>query len=415
MKTVPIDRDRLWGYIENLEQRTERDRPYTRRAFTPQFDEGRSYLVEAMRDAGLTVRVDTVGNLIGRLAGETSDAPTIAIGSHSDTVRDGGRFDGIAGVAAALEVVRAYREAGLPRRYALEVIDFLAEEPTDFGIACIGSRGIAGALTDDMLQRVDYDGRTLADAIDSVGGDVARRNEARRSDIVTFLELHIEQGRVLESAGRDIGIVTAFAGIDRIEITYEGRADHAGTTPMSLRHDASLPAAATVIDVERIAREIAESRGTHFVATCGIVEVQPNAANVVPRTSRIVIDVRSSDTNLLSEFGDRIDELSMQHAKAAEVERTAFSVVHDSPVTRCAPSLVDRLETVADELGFTAERLVSGAGHDAVFMTTVAPTAIVFVPCRGGISHAPAEWTEPDQLAAGTEVLMETVRRLQMV
>src|SRR5271154_2868293 len=235
---LPIDADRLWGDVMALANVTDPARPYTRRSFTALFLEGRALIAQRFKEAGLTTRIDAAGNLIGRLVGSDAALGVIAIGSHSDTVPSGGRFDGVAGVAAGLEIARALGDAGLRLRHNLEVIDFLAEEPSEYGLSCIASRGMTGLLDDGMLELTEPQGETLRDALRRIGGDPNRLGHAKRDDIKAFLELHIEQGAVLESRSLDIGIVTSIVGIRRIEVVFHGEADHAGTTPMTMRRDA---------------------------------------------------------------------------------------------------------------------------------------------------------------------------------
>src|SRR5580704_7943715 len=207
---------------------TDPARPYTRRSFTALSLEGRAWLAQRFAEAGLTTRIDTAGNLIGRIEGCKSALGVIAVGSHSDTVPFGGRFDGIAGVATGLEIARALRDSGTRLDHTLEIIDFLAEEPSEYGLSCVGSRGMTGSLDGKMLDLVEPGGETLRDALRRVGGDPDGLERARRSDISAFLELHIEQGIVLESQSLDIGVVSSIVGIRRIEIIFEGEADHAG-------------------------------------------------------------------------------------------------------------------------------------------------------------------------------------------
>ena len=212
---------------------TDPARPYTRRSFTALFLEGRAWLAQRFTEAGLATRIDTAGNLIGRIEGNNPEVGVIVIGSHSDTVPSGGRFDGIAGVATGLEIVRALRQSGTRLDHTIEIIDFLAEEPSEYGLSCVGSRGMTGSLEDKMLDLTEPGGEKLRDALRRVGGNPDRLIEAKRSDVSAFLELHIEQGIVLESRSLDIGVVTSIVGIRRIEIVFQGEADHAGTTPMS--------------------------------------------------------------------------------------------------------------------------------------------------------------------------------------
>ena len=390
---------------------TEPSRPYTRRAFSPLFDDGRAFLRERLEAAGLTVRIDAAGNLIGRMAGTDPSLGAIALGSHSDTVPGGGRFDGIAGVIAALEVARALAGSGERLRHPIEVIDFLAEEPSDFGLSCIGSRGISGALAPAMLAMADPAGRTLGSALAEVGGDPGAAAAAVRSDIAAFFELHIEQGPVLEEARIDVGIVSAIVGIRRIEVRFTGQAAHAGTAPMHLRRDAAYAGALMIAAVRERAEVLAAAGEGYFVATVGIVEVLPGGSNVVPRHCRIVIDARASDTALTDRFAAEIAADSLAIAERARVERSGFEILSDGVPAQCDPGLRDHLRAAADRLGLSLIEIASGAGHDAAFMARICPSAMLFIPCLGGMSHTPDEWAEPAELAKGTAVLLEAVRR----
>jgi beta-ureidopropionase / N-carbamoyl-L-amino-acid hydrolase len=408
----PLDADRLWADIMALAEITEPDRPYTRRSFSPLFLEGRRWLADRFADAGLATRIDAAGSLIGRIEGKNPAFGVIAVGSHSDTVPAGGRFDGIAGVAAGLEIARALRDARVRLDHTLEVIDFLAEEPSDFGLSCIGSRGMAGALETRMLDMTEPYGETLRAALRRVGGNPNCFTSARRDDIKAFLELHIEQGIVLESQSLDVGIVTSTVGIRRIEITFEGAADHAGTTPLGLRHDALVAAASTVVAVRRIAERLAAAGSDYFVATVGILNVEPGAANVVPGRCRLVIDARTTNPALTQKFVDEVERESKQHAEQAKVSRAPLVILSDGPPAACDPALRALLHQSADELGLRVTDIASGAGHDAAFMSRICPMAMVFVPCRNGKSHAPEEWADRNQIAAGAAVILQTITSL---
>jgi N-carbamoyl-L-amino-acid hydrolase len=408
---LPIDGRRLWNDLMQLAEITDPGKPYTRRSFSPLFDKGRVWLRHRFEDAGLKTRIDTAGNLIGRRDGTEPSAGTILIGSHSDTVPSGGRFDGPAGVLAALEIVRSLAESGFALRHNIEVIDFLAEEPSEFGLSCIGSRGMAGVLDERMLAYTEPSGEVLSNAIDRVGGNAATLASAKRSDIAAFFELHIEQGLVLQDAKIDVGVVTAIVGITRIEVIFRGSADHAGTTPMELRRDAFTPAAKTAVFVDRIARELVARRTGLFVATIGIVSVTPGASNVVPQESRLVIDARSESRALMDEFLARLDAETSACARENRTERVAFALLSDTNPTACDPGLRQLLTDSATALGFSHTEIASGAGHDAAFVARIAPSAMLFIPCRDGKSHAPEEWAEPDAIAAGAAVIAEAVMR----
>ncbi len=408
---LPIDGRRLWDDLMQLAEITEPGKPYTRRSFSPLFDEGRVWLRNRFEAAGLKTRIDAAGNLIGRREGSDKSARTIMIGSHSDTVPSGGRFDGPAGVLAALEIARSLSDRGLTLRHAIEVVDFLAEEPSEFGLSCIGSRGMAGVLDDGMLKYTEPGGEVLAHAIDRVGGRVSALPSAKRKDIAAFFELHIEQGLVLQDSKTDVGVVSAIVGITRVEIVFRGSADHAGTTPMRLRRDAFTPAAKTAVFVDRAAREMVARNAGLFVATIGIVSVSPGASNVVPQEARIVIDARSENRALMDEFLARLEIETLALAKESRTERAVMTRLSDTNPTSCDPALRQLLRDSADTLGFSHIDIASGAGHDAAFVARIAPAAMLFIPCRDGKSHAPEEWAEPDAIAAGTAVIAEAVLR----
>jgi beta-ureidopropionase / N-carbamoyl-L-amino-acid hydrolase len=409
---LPLDADRIWADVMALADITDPARPYTRRSFTALFLEGRAWLAQRFADAGLSTHIDAAGNLIGRLEGSNPSLGVIAIGSHSDTVPAGGRFDGIAGVATGLEIVRALRDAGLRPQHTIEVIDFLAEEPSEYGLSCVGSRGISGWLDDKMLDLKGPGDEKLRDALRRVGGDPDQLGHAKRSDIRAYLELHIEQGIVLESQSLDVGIVTSIVGIRRFEIIFQGEADHAGATPMALRHDALVPAALTVASVRRIADQLAAEGSGYFVATVGILDVDPSASNIVPGRCRLVVDVRTTAPELMKRFTDMIDQESLAHATAARVTRASFTMLSDGPPTTCDASLRASLRRGARDLGLGDIDLASGAGHDAVYMSRICPSAMVFIPCRAGKSHAPEEWADREAIAAGAAVIYQAVREL---
>ena len=411
-RNLSVRAERIGADIEALAAITDPERPWTRRAFTPRFLEGRAYIEAAMRAAGLEPRLDAAGNLIGRRPGRRPGGGAIVVGSHSDTVPDGGRFDGIAGVVAGLEIARALAERDVALDHDLEVIDCLAEEVSIFGVSCVGSRASAGTLPADWLQRAAA-GKTLAEGIAEVGGDPRRLAEAKRDDIRAFLELHIEQGPVLEAERIDLGIVTAICGITRVEIEVEGRADHAGTTPMDRRADALLSAARLVDAINHSARGRAAeaARRGYFAATVGEFRIEPNAANVVPSRARLLVDARAERRSEMEDFLAELERLLAGQNGCAET-RATLRVVSDNPPTPSDPALLDEIEAAADIVGVSHRRMASGAGHDMAWFARVAPAAMVFAPCRGGRSHAPEEWAETDAIALGAETLLETVLRL---
>ncbi|MDL2399034.1 Zn-dependent hydrolase [Rhizobium mayense] len=405
---LPVNADRIAEDIDALAGITEPDHPWTRRAFSPLFLEGRAYIEARMKAAGLETRIDAGGNLIGRRAGAKPGLGTIMVGSHSDTVPDGGRFDGIAGTISALEIARSLRDRGIELDHDLEIVDFLAEEVSIFGVSCIGSRGMTGQIPEAWLGRTSGD-RTLSQGIAEVGGNPSVLLAQKRPDLAGFLELHIEQGPVLEAENKDIGIVTAIAGITRIEITVEGRADHAGTTPMDRRADALVAASQLVLDIRSRAADQAKTPG-HFAATVGEFRIEPNAANVVPSKVVLLIDGRAEIRSDMEDFLAWIDNAVQKIAADHGVTIKPPLRVSDNMPTPGAPVLLETLERACDTVGAKHRRMASGAGHDTAWIAKVAPAAMIFVPCKEGRSHCAEEWAENDDIAMGAAVLFEAVR-----
>jgi beta-ureidopropionase / N-carbamoyl-L-amino-acid hydrolase len=406
---ITINSDRLWSRMEALSRFTDPARPWTRRAFDNQFAQGRAWLEEEFKAAGLSVEVDAGGNLIGRTPGTGLGLGALVAGSHSDTVPAGGRFDGMLGLLAALEAAQSIREQQISLVHPLEVVDFLAEEPSDFGISCIGSRSWAGVLTASDLARTLPSNVTLASAIESVGGSAERLGKAIRSQdsVSAYVELHIEQGLVLAERKAEIGVVTAIVGIRRHELTVEGRADHAGTTPMSLRRDALVGAAGFIRAVDELAR-LRPSQSPYLVATVGKLSVEPNAINAVPGSVRMILETRSTDETALLQF-----EQELWRRTEGELNdrglRLTRSLLSQTLPTACSPLIQSTIEEASMAAGFNSTRLPSGAGHDGVFVARIAPMGMIFVPCREGRSHTPEEWAEPGDCANGARVLAETL------
>lgn len=402
MRNLRVNADRMAADLDALAAITDPDRPWTRRSFTPRFDEGRRWLSDAFGRAGLRVSVDAGGNLLGIRTGDQGGSlGTIMLGSHSDTVPDGGRFDGPAGVIAALEVARMVDERGIRLRHDLAVVDFLAEEVSAFGVSCIGSRSMAGVLPGDWLA-LEHDGRSLEQAIRHVGGNPA--TIAGRDDIKAFLELHIEQGTVLERSGTDLGLVSTIAGITRMEVVLHGRADHAGTVPMGQRADALVAAARLIGDID--AEASARAARTHFTATVGEFSIEPGAANVVPSRVRMLIDARAAERPMMEDFLAWVETRVRALPAPISAETRLLS---DNMPTPLDARLLATLADCAARIGASHRTMVSGAGHDAAFIARVAPSAMVFVPCRDGRSHCPEEWAETGDIALGAELLAETV------
>ncbi len=406
------DPDRIAQAIAALAELTEPDRPFTRLVFSPEFTRARQWLRSKFEEAGLECRIDTGGNLIGtrKAPATTANVGKLIIGSHIDTVPAGGRFDGIAGVLAGLETVHFLNQQQIDLPFDLEIVDFLGEELNVWGTSCLGSRHMAGLLTDDILDRVDSDGRRLADEIERIGGTGKPASGPRpdAQSILACLELHIEQSDRLETDQIDIGIVTDIPGISRYAISVTGSAGHSGTTRMEGRRDALVTASDIIMTVRDIARNIAAQDNRHFVATVGRIEVYPNGAATVPGEVKMILDLRASNEHSRDMFLERLHATSAdiggRESCDIEIERiSAASVAYmDDP-------LRERLARSADHLRLSHINLSSGAGHDMAHMSRIAPAAMIFIPCKGGLSHCPEEFTTPDAIARGSAVLIRTL------
>jgi allantoate deiminase len=361
-----------------------------------------------MRAAGMDVQRDAVGNLIARYEAATPGAKTLLLGSHLDTVRDAGKYDGPLGVLVALASVERLHARGERLPFAIEIAGFADEEGLRFHTAYLGSRAYTGALDAAELTLTDADGIPLADAIRAFGGDPdAIQSSARRADdLLGYCEVHIEQGPVLEARGLPVGVVSAIQGQSRFDVTFTGTAGHAGTVPMDMRHDALVISADFVLVVEAEARA---EPGT--VATVGQLVVHPGASNVIPGSVTLSLDVRHPDDAARQRVQQR---LQAQHADMAEVRGIAadWQVVSENASVQCSPALSDLLAHAVADAGQPVLSLASGAGHDAAPMSRLTEVAMLFVRCAGGVSHSPAESVAAEDVAVAVEVLERFLRLL---
>jgi N-carbamoyl-L-amino-acid hydrolase len=406
--TAPdIDGKRLLADLEALAAVGDTDDGGNcRLALTDEDAGGRELVVGWMRALGLDVRVDRIGNVVATRAGTDDGLDPVMTGSHIDTVRTGGRYDGTLGVLAGLEVVRALDDAGIRTRRPLTVAFFTDEEGSRFAPDMLGSLVYAGGMPlEDALETVAIDGAVLGDELDRIGwaGDAPVPGPAPHA----YVELHIEQGPLLEEQGVTIGAVTGVQGISWQELTLTGQSNHAGTTPMRLRRDAGYAAAEVAVAVRRLAADL----GGHQVGTVGRIDLHPNLVNVVAARATLTLDLRNTDEAVLatSERGlrARVDEI----AAAEGVTASWRSLARFAPVA-FAEDVISLVERAAGDRGHTVMRLPSGAGHDAQMLARMCPTGMVFVPSRGGVSHNPAEFTEPEDLAAGCQVLADVLVEL---
>jgi N-carbamoyl-L-amino-acid hydrolase len=368
----------------------------------------RQYVMGLMREAGLAVRVDPAGNIFGRREG-TEKLPVLLFGSHIDSVPRGGNFDGDVGSMGAIEVIRAMNEQQARTRHPLEVVIWANEEGHHFGRGLLGSSAAAGLLEPAALERRDEQGMTLADWLRRYGQDPARLGEARipRGALAAYLELHIEQGGVLDAAKIQIGVVEGIVGIHWWTCVAEGFANHAGTTPMDRRQDALAATARAALAV----REEVRAEPGRQVGTVGYVKLEPGARNIIPGRVEFPVELRDLDAAKVLRIWARIEKRLAQIAREENVGITCAPLQADTPAIT-DPAIRAAIREAAREAGFTTLDLPSGAGHDAQQMAHLAPIGMIFVPSRDGISHSPREFTPWDDIARGAEVLYRTLLRL---
>ena len=380
---------------------TEEPGRLTRRFGTRAHAEAGGAVSDWMGAAGMAVRRDAVGNLIGRYDAGDGDAPALLLGSHLDTVPDAGRYDGALGVLAGIAAVERLVSAGTRLPFALEVVAFADEEGARFGTAFLGSSVLAGGFDAATLGRADADGVSLEEAIRAFGGDPGGLAEAARAagSLVGYAEVHIEQGPVLEERGLALGVVSGIAGQTRAALCFEGATGHAGTVPMELRRDALCAAAELVVEVEGVAR------GTPgLVATVGELTPEPGAPNVIPGRARLSLDVRHADDAARSGATARLRERAGEIAAGRRVG-LEWDPLHDQDAVRCDPELTEVMEQAVQATGSQSLRLPSGAGHDAAVLAAIAPVAMLFVRCEGGVSHHPAESVTAADVALAVDAL----------
>ena len=409
--TLEIDRDSLSRELETLGAISSELPPVvTRVVFTEADLRARAFMKQLCRDAGLSVREDAVGNTFARWRGAEPGLPAVATGSHIDAIPNAGRYDGTVGVLGGLEAIRALIRAGFRPRRCIELILFTSEEPTRFGIGCLGSRILAGVLDESAAARLtDRDGVSL-EAARTAAGFAGPLSGVRLPSgaYAAFIELHIEQGLLLEERQVPLGVVTAIAAPATLRLWLEGEGGHAGAVLMPDRRDAFLAAAELALAVESSARS---TGAPDTVATVGVCDVFPGAVNSVPSRVRLEVDVRDIELERRDSVLRKIAEASQAICSRRRVTVRSETLNADAPAT-CAPAIVETLIQACQAHGLVFDRMISRAYHDSLFMSRIAPTAMLFIPCRQGISHRPDEYASPEAIAHGTLVLAEALARL---
>ena len=388
------------------------DTAVTRIVFTRRDQEARTWLAAQAAAAGLSIHADAVGNTFFRWQGSEPNLPAIATGSHIDAIPNAGMYDGTVGVLGGLEAIRALQAAGFVPKRSIELILFTSEEPTRFGIGCLGSRVLSGTLTADAAAKLrDKDDQTL-DEVRRAAGFIAPLPSAQLcpGHYAHFVELHIEQGPILERDGLDIGIVAAIAAPASSRITIQGEGGHAGAMLMPIRKDALAAAAEVILAVEAAALA---TGAIDTVATVGMCDVFPGAVNSVPSRVRLSLDVRDIDEARRDKVLADIQQACEATVAKRGVTITTEVINSDAPAS-CSPQILDAIETACNEEHATSQHMVSRAYHDSLFMARICPIAMIFIPCRAGVSHRPDEFSTPESIAQGTRILAKTLATLSL-
>ena len=407
-----IQRERLVKDFEAMAQLTAPGEGINRLAFTDADWAGRQYIIDRMTDAGLSVEIDDFGNVIGYKIGKKPDLPAVMVGSHTDSVPNGGNYDGVVGVLSAIEVIRSMIDDGYEHDHTIAVVSFMCEESGRFGNATLGSKAMRGELTlQDLHHLVDKQGISLYEALKgrNLNPD-GIETMAYKRPVKSFTEIHIEQGKVLEHEQKTIGIVTGIAAPERFYVTIRGNADHSGATPMNLRHDALCGASKIILGIEEIASMQEEPP---VVGTVGVVEVMPGAMNVIPGAVKLGVDIRSISKVARNSVVTLVKEFIDITAEKRGLSYTIETIAQDHPV-EMHPAMIREIEEAVKSVGIEYMTMPSGAGHDAMHWAEAVPTGMIFIPCRDGISHNPAEFAEMDDIVTGAEVLDKVLRKLSL-
>ncbi|MBS7010991.1 MAG: M20 family metallo-hydrolase [Veillonella parvula] len=407
-----IQRERLVKDFDAMAQLTAPGEGINRLAFTDADWAGRQYIIDRMTDAGLSVEIDDFGNVIAYKIGKKPDLPVVMVGSHTDSVPNGGNYDGVVGVLSAIEVIRSMTDDGYEHDHTIAVVSFMCEESGRFGNATLGSKAMRGELRlQDLYRLVDKQGISLYEALKGRNLNPDGIEEmAYKRPVKSFTEIHIEQGKVLEHEQKTIGIVTGIAAPERFYVTIRGNADHSGATPMNLRHDALCGASKIILGIEEIASMQEEPP---VVGTVGVVEVTPGAMNVIPGAVKLGVDIRSISEVARNSVVTLVKEFIDITAEKRGLSYTIETIAQDHPV-EMHPAMIREIEEAVKSVGVEYMTMSSGAGHDAMHWAEAVPTGMIFIPCRDGISHNPAEFTEMDDIVTGAEVLDKVLKKLSL-
>lgn len=418
LSSLSVDAQSLQNQIDELSRLSDSPAPsVTRILYTEKDVLARRFIKNLMGLSGLSVREDAVGNIFGRWEGLQPELAAVATGSHIDAIPYSGKYDGVVGVLGAIEAINVLKRSGFKPKRSLEVILFTSEEPTRFGISCLGSRLLAGseALANALKTTVDGQNISFFDAARSAGyandQDDLSSVFLKKGTYSAFVELHIEQGPILEEEGISIGIVTAIAAPASIKVEFEGNGGHAGAVLMPKRNDAGLAAAELALAVER---HVLESGSIDSVGTVGILDLHPGAINSIPSKSHIEIDTRDIDEERRNIIIEKIRQSANTIAINRGVRLSEFKIINQDPPALSEKSIIEAMEASSKELNLTHKLMISRAYHDSLFMARVSPMGMIFIPCYKGYSHKPEEFSSVDDISNGVKVLALTLAKLSL-
>lgn len=403
--------DRIERYqvlFNKINQYNSGEKGITRIAYTNEEQTCTHAFMRMCKAEGLEISMDQCGNVIARREGKNKDLPPVLMGSHLDTVYQGGKYDGVVGVTAALEVVKRLNEKGIETTHPIEIVSFACEESARFGVSTVGSKAMTGRFDKEKFRHLrDRDGITMEEALSLCALDIDSVEEASREneEIKAFFELHVEQGPVLMNNNKNIGIVTGIAAPVRLFIKIKGTASHSGTTPMHMRKDALLGASEIALELEKIAMK-EQHYGT--VATVGVMDIHAGAMNVVPGEVDIKVDIRSTSVESRQRVLDHLHKTIQALETNRQLEIVSNEIISEEPVL-LSKEITDITESVCESLNLSYQKMASGAGHDAMNMTKLCPTGLIFVPSVDGLSHHPDEYTELEDILTGIDVLEELI------
>ncbi|KAL8026382.1 hypothetical protein ABFX02_14G023100 [Erythranthe guttata] len=417
ISSLSVHTQNLQRQIDELSSFSDTPAPSVTRVLYSEKDVlARGYIKKLMGLSGLSVREDAVGNIFGRWVGSQPELAPVLTGSHIDAIPYSGKYDGVVGVLGAIEAINVLKRSGFKPKRSLEVIMFTSEEPTRFGISCLGSRLLAGSeeLKELLKKTVDSQNISFSDAATFAG---YTKNEdlssvfLEKGSYSAFIELHIEQGPILEEEGISIGIVTAIAAPASIKVDFEGNGGHAGAVLMPKRNDAGLAAAELALAVEK---HVLESGSIDTVGTVGILELHPGAINSIPSKSHLEIDTRDIDEKRRNLVIEKIHKSALRISKSREVNLSEFKIVNQDPPALSEDSIIEATESACQELKLSYKKMISRAYHDSLFMARISPMGMIFIPCYKGYSHKPEEFAAPEDVANGVKVLALTLGKLSL-